>query len=62
MIELYYFPAVRINAKIAELVDVGHHIDIASYRYERLFRKPKGRSIERRLVNENENTRIIIYK
>tara|TARA_B100000424_G_scaffold138878_1_gene105485 strand:+ start:315 stop:503 length:189 start_codon:yes stop_codon:yes gene_type:complete len=62
MIELYYFPAVRMNAKIAELVDVGNHIDIGSYRYERLFRKPKGRSIERRLVNENENTRIIIYK
>ena len=62
MNEQFYFPAARINAKVAELVDEGNHLNIGGYRYEKLFRKPKGRSIERRLVNENKNTRIIIYK
>tara|TARA_Y100001972_G_C7543259_1_gene273267 strand:+ start:44 stop:232 length:189 start_codon:yes stop_codon:yes gene_type:complete len=62
MTELYYFPAVKMNARINELVDDGHHIEIGKYRYERLFRKPKGRSIDRRLLNENSGTRIIIYK
>ena len=62
MTELYYFPAVKMNARIAELVDDGNHIDIGSYRYEKLFRKPKGRSIDRKLISENQETRIIIYK
>ena len=62
MNELFYFPAIRINAKIAEIIDEGHHLMINDYRYERLLRRPKGRSILRKLVNETENTRIIIYK
>ena len=62
MIEFFYFPAIKINAKIAEIVDEGHHLMINDYRYERLLRRPKGRSILRRLFNETQNTRIIIYK
>lgn len=62
MNEFFYFPAIKINAKIAEIVDEGHHLMIDDYRYERLLRRPKGRSILRRLFNETQNTRIIIYK
>ena len=62
MNEFFYFPAIKINAKIAEIVDEGHHLMINDYRYERLLRRPKGRSILRRLFNETQDTRIIIYK
>ena len=62
MNEQFYFPAARINAKVAELVDEGNHLNIEGYRYEKLFRKPKGRSIDRKLINKNEDLRIIIYK
>lgn len=61
MTELYYFPTVRINAKIADLVIPGMHIRIDDYVYERLSRKPKGRSIARRLQNLNQELKFIIY-
>ena len=32
------------------------------YKYEKLSRKPRGRSIQRRLLNEDNQTRLIIYK
>ena len=62
MSELYYFPKVRVNAKIAEIINPGYHIEIDGYVYENLFRKPKGRSIERRLRSIDELTSITIYK
>jgi len=62
MNELYYFPTVKVNAKIAETVIEGNHIEMEGYRYELLSRKPRGRSIARRLINESTNTRMIIYK
>jgi hypothetical protein len=61
MNELYYFPKVRANAKITEIINPGKHIEIDSYIYENLVRKPKGRSIARRLLSTDEQTRIIIY-
>lgn len=61
MNELYYFPKVRVNAKIAELVNPGNHIEIDNYTFENLIRKPKGRSIARRLTSMDEQTKIIIY-
>ena len=61
MNELYYFPKVRVNAKISEIINPGNHIEIDSYVYENLVRKPKGRSIARRLVSQDEQTRITIY-
>lgn len=61
MSELYYFPKVRVNAKIAEIINPGHHIMIDDYVYENLVRKPKGRSIVRRLRSMDEQTSITIY-
>lgn len=62
MEELYYFPSIKMNAKISEIVSDGFPIEIEGYKYERLSRKPRGRSIGRRLLNESTQTRIIIYK
>lgn len=59
--ELYYFPSIKMNALIAEILDEGFHIVIDGYRYERLLRKPRGRSISRKLYNETSNERLIIY-
>ena len=28
MNELYYFPSVKINAKVAEIIEDGHHIEL----------------------------------
>lgn len=61
MSELYYFPKMRVNAKIAEIINPGKHIEIDGYVYENLVRKPKGRSIKRRLRSLDELTSITIY-
>ena len=61
MSELYYFPKVRVNAKISEIINPGNHIEIDGYVYENLVRKPKGRSILRRLTSLDQNTSITIY-
>ena len=61
MNELYYFPKVRVNAKISEIINPGKHIEIDGYVYENLIRKPRGRSIVRRLKSMDEMTSITIY-
>jgi len=61
MNELYYFPKARANAKITEIINPGYHIEIDGYVYENLIRKPKGRSIQRRLRSMDELTSITIY-
>tara|TARA_X000001316_G_scaffold7134_1_gene1788 strand:+ start:226 stop:414 length:189 start_codon:yes stop_codon:yes gene_type:complete len=61
MNELYYFPKVKVNAKIAEIINPGYHIEIDGYRYENIIRKPRGRSILRRLRSMDEQTSITIY-
>ena len=47
--------------KLAEIINPGHHIEIDGYVYENLIRKPKGRSIQRRLRSMDELTSITIY-
>lgn len=59
--EHYYVPSAKINAKIADIVQTGFNIVIDNYNYERLSRKPKGRSIKRRLFNTTTQERIVIY-
>lgn len=61
MEELYYIPSLRITSKVSELVMEGNHIEIAGRTYQRLSKKPRGRSIKRKLVSEQSNTRILIY-
>jgi len=61
MIETYYLSALKINSKTSELVIPGNHITIENYKYEQLSRKPKGRSILKKLLNESTKQRFIIY-
>ena len=61
MEELYYVPSLRINAKISDLVIEGNHIELDGITYQRLSRKPRGRSIKRKLKSLESNTRILIY-
>lgn len=61
MEELYYVPSMKVNSKVADLVIEGNHIEINGITYQRLSRKPRGRSVKRRLLNEKNNTRILIY-
>ena len=61
MIENYYVRATKINARIADIVVDGAHIEMDGYRFEKLMKKPRGRLIERKLVNVNTEERILIY-
>ena len=61
MEELFYIPSLKVNAKVSDLVIEGNHIEIAGITYQRLSRKPRGRSVKRRLFSEKTNTRILIY-
>ena len=45
MIEKYFLPRLKINAKTSELVIPGEHINMDGYTYEQLSRRPKGRTI-----------------
>lgn len=61
MEELFYVPSLKVNSKIADLVIEGNHIEINGITFQRLSRKPRGRSIKRKLQDLNNNTRILIY-
>jgi hypothetical protein len=61
MNENYYIRATKINARVADLVLEGNHITIDGYTFEKLDRKPRGRVIERRLLNTETQERILIY-
>ena len=61
MIETFYIKSTKINARVSDLVIDGSHIVLEGYRYERLSRRPRGRAIERKLLNESSKERLIIY-
>ena len=61
MEELFYIPSLKVNAKVSDLVIEGKHIEIEGITYQRLSRKPRGRSIKRKLKSLKSNTRILIY-
>ena len=61
MEELYYVPSLKVNSKISDLVIEGKHITIDGITYQKLYRKPRGRSIKRRLKSLQTNSRILIY-
>ncbi len=61
MEELFYIPSLKVNAKVSDLVIEGNHIEIDGITYQRLSRKPRGRSIKRKLSRMKSNTRILIY-
>ena len=61
MEELFYIPSLKVNAKVSDLVIEGNHIEIEGITYQRLTRKPRGRSLKRKLKSLKSNTRILIY-
>lgn len=61
MKESYFLSALKISAKTSDLVMPGSHITIQNYRYEQLSRKPKGRTIYKKLQNPDTGERFIIY-
>ena len=61
MNELFFVPAVKINARIADTVVIGNHIKIDDYTYERVSRRPRGRSILKKLLSLDQQTRLVIY-
>ena len=62
MEELYYVPSSKVNSKVADLVIDGNHIEIKGITYQRLSRKPRGRSIKRKLKGLETETSILIYQ
>lgn len=59
----YYISPMRLNARIADTVIEDDFITIEGYKYIRLTRAPKGKSILRRIrAVENDNLRFTIYK
>ena len=61
MNELFFVPAIKINARIADTVIPGSHIKINDYTYERVSRRPKGISIFKKLLSLDEKTKLTIY-
>ena len=61
MEDFFYIPSLKVNAKVSDLVIEGNHIEIDGITYQRLSRKPRGRSIKRKLKSLQSNTRILIY-
>lgn len=61
MIKEYYIAQSRMNARIADTVLPGVHINMDGISYERITKAPAGRRAVQRLINEDTNTRITIY-
>jgi len=61
MNESYFIRATKVNARVADFIIDVQHININGYKFERLSKKPRGRTIERKLQNTNTQERFIIY-
>lgn len=61
MEKLHYVPAVKMNARLEEIKVDGYHITIGDYTYEKVSRRPLGRSVFRKLLNTTTEEQIIIY-
>jgi len=61
MEEVYYIQSSKINAKVADTVIEGYHLEIDKITFQRLSRKPRGRSIKHKFINEKGTERLLIY-
>lgn len=50
-----------MNARISDTVIPGEHINIDGITFEQLTRRPAGKILKRKLVNEEKQERILIY-
>ena len=56
-----YVPRAKMTYRMAETVVDGYHIKIDNYTFERVSKKPQGRSIKHSLLNQDQTERWIIY-
>jgi hypothetical protein len=61
MNKLYFISPSRVNARISETVLSGYHITIDGLVYEQTTRRPHGKTLQRSLVNQAKQERIVIY-
>ena len=60
MNKLFFVPSTKINARIADTVVTGQHITVEGLTYQMVSKRPLGRRVLRRLINESTNTKIVI--
>ena len=56
-----FVPSTKVNAKISDTVITGQHITLEGLTYQMVSRRPIGRRVLRRLLNQSTNTRVVIY-
>jgi len=61
MNKLYFISPSRVNARISETVISGQHITIDGITFEQTSKRPVGRFLQRSLINEQKQERILIY-
>jgi hypothetical protein len=61
MEKLMFVPSTKVNAKISDTVITGQHITLEGLTYQMVSRRPIGRRVLRRLLNQSTNTRVVIY-
>ena len=61
MQKLYFISPSKVNARVAETVLTGYHITVEGLVYEQTTKRPIGKSLQRSLVNEAKQERILIY-
>jgi len=61
MINSIYIQASKLTPRINQTVVPGQHINIEGVKFEKLNRKPYGKSIIKSLLSVDEKERIICY-
>lgn len=61
MKELYFIKPYKVNHKTVDNLMEGGHITLEDRRYEQLSSKPRGRSIFKKLLSMDGDTRLVIY-
>ena len=61
MNKLFFVPSTKINARIADTIITGRHITVEGLTYQMVSKRPLGRRVLKRLINESTNTKIVIY-
>lgn len=60
MNKYYYFPKVKMNARISDMVIDGYPITVEGYLYERVTKRPNGKRTLRKLINQDQTEKIIL--
>jgi len=61
MINSIYIQASKLTPRISQTVAPGQHINIEGVKFEKLNRKPYGKSIIKSLLSADEKERITCY-